>query len=286
MAELAYFEPTSVAEAVSLLGRYRAEARVLAGGTDLLVQMKQGKTSLRCLIDLATIPGLDNIEYNATTGLKLGARVTIRALERSTLLQEKYPVIAQAAGRLGHIAIRNIATLGGNLCHAVPSAEMAPALVALSARARIAGPDGERTVPLEEFFVAAGRTVLKPTELLVEIQVPVSPTNTRGVYLKYTARATGLPIVGVAVVATVEPKSRTCQDIRIVVSNVAPTVMRARQAEAIIRGKPISPELIEQSARAAAGEANPRPGSVRASAEYKKAMAGVFTRRALTAIIS
>lgn len=284
MADFEYFEPASIKEAVALLSKYRGEARVIAGGTDILVKTRQGKISPRYVLNLSAIPGLDYINYDAQAGLKLGAMVTIRALEQSAVLQEKYPVISQAAGQLGHIAIRNIATLGGNLCNAVPSAEMAPCLVVLSARAKLVGPDGERTVPLEEFFISSGKTALGEAELMAEIQVPALPANTRATYLRHTAMAAGLPIVNVAVMASLEPESQICRDIKIVVGNVAPTPMRAHQAEAVLRGKKIDQTLMEKSAQAAADEAHPRPGSVRASAEYKKDMTRVFTRRALMAV--
>ncbi len=286
MADFEYFEPASINEAVSLLSKYRGEAKVIAGGTDLLVKLRQGKISPRYVIDLKTIPDLNYINYDAEAGLRLGAMTTIRDLEQSTVLHEKCPVISQAASQLGHVAIRNVATLGGNLCNAVPSADMAPSLIGLSARAKIVGPGGERTVLLEEFFTGSSQTVLEAAELMVEIQVPASPANTRGTYLKYTARAVGLPIVGVAVIATLEPEGRICRDIKIVVGNVAPTPMRARQAEEVIRGKRIDEPLIDKSAQAVADEAHPRPGSVRASQEYKKEMARVFTKRALMEIIA
>jgi CO/xanthine dehydrogenase FAD-binding subunit len=286
MANFELFEPKSIDETVALLSKYAERAKVLAGGTDLLVKLKQGKVNSPYVIDLKTIPGLDQIGDNGQKGLRLGALNTIRTLEQSAVLRQRCPIISQAASQLGHVAIRNIATVGGNLCNAIPSADMAPSLVGLSASAIIAGPKGERIVPLEEFFISSGKTALQAAEFVTGFQIPALPANTKGTYLKYTARAVGLPIVGVAVIATLEPTTKTCRDVKIVVGNVAPTPMRARQAEEILKGKQIDESLMDKSAQAVADEAHPRAGSVRASPEYKKEMARVFTRRALMEVVS
>lgn len=282
MRDFEYFEPSTVSEATSLLAKYKEEAKIIAGGTDLLVEMKQDNIRPKYIINIKTIPGLDYIIYDAKEGLRIGALTTIRALEKSSELRRRYPVISQVASHFGNIPVRNVATLGGNLCNAVPSADTAPALIGLSARARMVGTDRERIIPLEDFFTGLGSTVLKTGEMLVEIQVPVPPANTKGVYLKYAIRGkSDLPVVGVAVVVTLEPEDKVCKDIKIVLGNVAPTPMRARSAEEIIRGKRIDEAVINSCAQAASDEAHPRPGSIRASAEYKKAMVKVFTKQAI-----
>ena len=282
MRNFEYFEPSTVSEATSLLAKYKEEAKIIAGGTDLLVEMKQERISPKYIINIKTIPGLDYINYDSKEGLRIGALTTIRTLEKSTELRRRYPVISQVASQFGNIPVRNVATLGGNLCNAVPSADTAPALIGLSARAKMVGTDGERIIPLENFFTGSGSTALKTGEMLVEIQVPVPPANTKGVYLKYAIRGkSDLPVVGIAVVVTLEPKDKVCKDIKIVLGNVAPTPMRARSAEEIIRGKRIDEAVINSCAQAASDEAHPRPGSIRASAEYKKAMVKVFTKQAI-----
>lgn len=282
MRDFEYFKPSTVAEATSLLAKYKEEAKVIAGGTDLLVEVKENRIRPKYLINIKTISGLDYISYDAEEGLRIGALTTIRALLKSTELRQRYPIISQAASQFGCAAIRNVATLGGNLCNAVPSADTAPGLIGLSARAKIVGTDGGRIIPLEDFFTGSGSTVLKTGEILVEIEVPVPPANTKGVYLKYTIRGTSeLAVIGVAVVVTLEPKDKVCKDVKIVLGNVAPTPMRARSAEEIIRGKRIDEAIIDSCARAASDEAHPRSGSIRASPEYKKAMVKVFTKRAL-----
>ena len=222
-----YIPPKSIEETVSMLSKYYGKAKVIAGGTDLLIQIRTKVTNPEYVLDITGIPELENIRYDENEGLRIGPLTTIRTLETSTEIHQRYPVISQAASQLGSVAIRNVATVGGNLCNALPSAEMAQALLALSAKAKITGPSGERVVPLEDFFTGVGTTVLKPEELLVEIQVPPPSTNTRARYHKHSTRGTiDLAIVNVAVVVTLEPGGKVCKDIRIVLGAVAPTPMR------------------------------------------------------------
>lgn len=276
-----YLEPATIEEAVSLLTRYNGRAKVIAGGTDLLVQMRQKTISPDYVLDITNIPGLDYINYDEKQGLSIGALTTIRSLEKSAEICQRYPVISQAANQLGSVAIRNIGTLGGNLCNASPSAETAPALIGLSAKAKIVGPDGERVVPLEDFFTGPGTTVLKTAELLVEIQVPVLPPRAKGVYLKHTIRGTiDLAIVGIAIITTQEPETKICEDIKVVLGAVAPTPMRDKKTEELIRGKRIDDTLINESAESASTEAHPI-SDVRASAWYRTEMVKVLTRQAL-----
>jgi len=276
-----YLEPATIEEAVSLLTKYDGRAKVIAGGTDLVVQMREKAVKPDYVIDIVNIPGLDYINYDEKQGLSIGALTTISSLEKSAELRMKYPVISLAASKLGSVAIRNLGTLGGNLCNAAPSAEMAPALIGLSADAKIVGPGGERIVPLENFFTGPGSTVLKKGGLLVEVQVPVSWPGTRGVYLKHAIRGmVDLAIVGVAVVIVIEPRDGVCQDIKVTLGAVAPTPMRAHSAEGVIKGRRIDEGLIEKSAEAASAEARPI-SDVRASAEYRSEMVKVFTRWAL-----
>jgi carbon-monoxide dehydrogenase medium subunit len=186
---------------------------------------------------------------------------------------------------MASIAIRNVATIGGNLCNAAPSADTAPSLIVLSAIAKIVGPDGERRVPLEKIFIRPGRTVLELDELLTEVQVPVPVFGTKGVYFKHSMRGSAdMAIVGVAVIVVMEPENKVCKDIRIALGAVATTPVRAYGAEDIIRGKWIDDDLINKCAKAASDGINPRLG-VRASTEYKKEMVKVFTRCALHELI-
>lgn len=280
-----YLEPKTVEEAISLLEKYDGKASVIAGGTDLMLQMRDGKISPEFVVDIGGIEGLDYIHYDERQGLTIGALTPIRSLEKSSVLQQRLPILSQAAGQLGSVAIRNVGTVGGNLCNAAPSAETAPSLIALEGNARIAGPRGERKVPLEDFFAGPGTTTLGPGELLVEIQVPLPAPNTQGVYLKHGMRGTiDLAVVGVAVVIAFDADGLTCGDVKIALGAVAPTPIRVRSAENILRGKNLDEGLINRTAKTAVGETR-CISDVRASAEYRREMVEVFTRRALKGLM-
>ncbi|MFB3884831.1 MAG: xanthine dehydrogenase family protein subunit M [Thermodesulfobacteriota bacterium] len=274
-----YLEPRTVEEAVRLLIQYQGTAKVIAGGTDLLNQIRMKMVKPEYILDISYIPGLDYIKYNGDGRLSIGALTTIRSLERSAEIREHHPVISEAASLIGSMAIRNVGTIGGNLCHASPSAETAPSLIGLGARVKLTGPHGERMVALERFFTGPGQTVLQTGELMAEIEVPALPPKTRGLYLKHTTRGTVNPaIVGVASIVTMDGKR--CKEIKLVLGAVAPTPIRAKKAEEILRGKEIDDLLIEKAARAASEESSPI-SDVRASADYRKEMVKVFTRYAV-----
>jgi carbon-monoxide dehydrogenase medium subunit len=279
MNRFEYFEPATLAEAVALLGRWSGRVSVLAGGTDLLVEMKEHLRRPDYVVNIKRIPGMAELGYDVARGLKFGALVTSREIELSPAVREKYPGLAQAVRELGSIQVRNRATVVGNICRASPSADTLPPLIADGASARIYGPAGERVVPLEEFFTGPGRTVLAPDELVTEITVPAPPPRTGKVYIKHGRRkAMELATVGVAVSLTLAGDA--CGEVRIALGAVAPTPIRARQAEALLRVRPVDARLIAQAAAAAMAESRPI-GNVRASAEYRRQMVGVLTRRAI-----
>ena len=278
-----YLEPQTIEEAVSLLAKYDGEAKVIAGGTDLINLIRTKAIRPRYVVDIGRIPGLDHVRYDPDGALSIGALATLRTLETSNDVKQRHPVIAQAAGQLGSVAIRNVGTVGGNICHASPAADTAPSLIPLGAKVRIVGPAGERTVALEEFFTGPGRTVLQRGEILAEICVPPMPRDTKGVYLKHSSRgAADLAIVGVAVIATLD--GGCCRNVKIVLGAVAPMPIRARNAERVLEGKEINDAVIEQAARAAAAESRPIT-DVRASADYRREMVKVFTQRAIRNVI-
>jgi carbon-monoxide dehydrogenase medium subunit len=281
-----YLEPKTIEEAVSLLKEHGCKASVMAGGTDLLVKIRSKTVRPEYVVDIGYIPGLDYIKYDEKHGLSIGTLTLISTIEKSAELQQRFPVLAQAAGQLGSLSIRNMGTIGGNLCNAAPSAETAPALIVLSAKAKIVGPHGEREVHLENFFTGPGSTVLGEGDILVEIQVPVPKPNTRAMYLKHGARGTiDLAMMGVAVAITFEAGGEVCSDIKIALGAVAPTPMRAYTAEQLLRGKKIDDNLIEQSAEAAAEESRPIT-DVRAPMDYRREMVKVFTRRAIRSLVT
>ncbi|MFQ5610559.1 MAG: FAD binding domain-containing protein [Anaerolineae bacterium] len=276
----AYVEPKQLDEAVAALVEYSSEAMLLAGGTDLLVMMKSGLVSPKAIINLKRVPGLAGI----TTGngdVRLGTLTTFRAIETSALLQERCPALPEAAKWLGSVQIRHLATLGGNVCRASPSAESAPPLIALGAQAHIVGPDGERALPLDEFFTGPGTTVLAPGEILTEIRVPVPAARSGAAYLRRSIRPLmDLAIVNVAASVTLDEAGQSFVDARIALGAVAPTPIRARQAEAALRGQPATETVLEAAAALAAEEARPIT-DVRSTADYRRAMVRLLTRRAL-----
>ncbi len=276
-----HLEPKTIEEVCSLLAKYKDKARVIAGGTDLLVSMKGREISPQYIINIKAIPNLDGINYSQKDGLVIGAMTTLAAIESSPIIGERFAILSSAAHQTGSPHIRNIGTIGGNLCNAAPSADMAPSLIGLGAKAKIKGLKGERIVTVEEFFLGPGVSVLKAGEILTEIQVPNPPPHTRGVYLKLPARtAIDIAVVGVAVVVTLDTKGINIADAKIVLGAVASTPIRARQAEDIIKGKALDDELIQKAAQAAADEAKPI-SDVRGSASYRKEMVKVLTNRAL-----
>jgi carbon-monoxide dehydrogenase medium subunit len=274
MKRFEYFEPATLGEAASLLARYAGRAQPLAGGTDLLVELKEQLRRADCVINIKKIPGIAGLSFDARHGLHIGALATAREVEISPIVLEKYASLAQAARELGSIQVRNRATIVGNVCRASPSADTLPPLIADGAQVMIHGGSGKRQVALEDFFTGPGKTVLRPDELVTEIRVPAPAPRTGKVYIKHGRRkAMELATVGVAV-------SLSEKDIRIVLGAVAPTPIRAKRAEALLRGKTLNEELIEKAAEAAAGESRPI-GNVRASAQYRREMVGVLTRRAI-----
>ena len=275
-----YLEARTVEEACSLLSQYKDKAKLIAGGTDLLVSMRRGKITPLYVINVKTIPNLDYIHYDGD-GLRIGALATLSEIESSPLIRDRFPIIADSAHQIGTPQVRNVGTIGGNLCNAAPSADMAPPLIGLGAKAKLKGPKGERAVALEEFFTGPGEPRLQIGEMLIEIQVPDPPPDTRGAYLKLPARtAVDLAVVGVAAVVTLDTKGANMVDAKIVLGAVAPTPIRARKAEDIVKGKPISDELIEKAAQVAAEEAKPI-SDVRGSASYRKEMVKVLTKQAV-----
>lgn len=280
-----YLEAKTVEEACSLLSQYKGKARLIAGGTDLLVAMRRGKITPLYVINVKTIPNLDYVSYDGD-GLRIGALATLSDIESSPLIRDRFPIIADSAHQIGTQQVRNVGTIGGNLGNAAPSADMAPSLIGLGAKAKLKGPKGERVVALEEFFTGPGETTLQAGEMLIEIQVPNSPPHTRGVYLKLPARtAIDLAAVGVAAVVTLDSKGANIVDAKIVLGAVAPIPMRARQAEDIIKGKAINNELIEKAAQVAAEEAKPI-SDVRGSAGYRKEIVRVLTNRAIRQVVT
>lgn len=278
----------TVAETCSLLSQYGENARVLAGGTDLLVKMKYKGILPRYLINVKRIPDLDQIHYDAQAGLRIGALTTIETIKDSPVIAHKFPPISQAAGKVGTLQIRNIGTLGGNLANASPAAEFAPVLLTLGASVKCAGPAGERLIPMDEFFLGPGKTTLHRDEMLTEVLVPNLPPHAAGIYLKHSLRGMDVAIVSAAVVVHLD--GEVCRDVKIALGSVAPTPFRARKAEAILKGHTLrgggkDSELFDEIAQVASGESVPI-NDLRAYIVYRRKVAEMLTRQALEEAIA
>lgn len=275
-----FYQPATLAEASRLVKENGAGGRFLAGGTDLVIAMKEKGLLPRYVVDLKHLPGLSGIREEADGSIAIGALTTMYAVETSPLIRRKYPFLSQSAAEVGSIQIRNRATIGGNMANATPSADTAPALVALDATARISGLNGSRTVALEEFFKGPGQTVMSTEEILTEISIPRTAPELVGEYIKFSPRdMMDLAYVGVAVAFNLGSDKR-CERVRIVLGAVAPTPLRARDAESLLEGQSLTEPLAAQAGDAAARESRPI-SDVRSSAEYRRAMVAVMTKRAL-----
>ena len=274
-----YFEPKSVDEALSLLAKHGAEAKVIAGGTDVMVDIKY-KEEPGCLINIKKIPGMTKIQENGGS-LRIGALATIRELETSTILRDKLPVLWESSHQFASLQIRNTATIGGNICRASPSGETLAPLLVLEATGRCAFSDGEKTQPFTSFFQGPGKSVLGAKGLLIEIDVPYPAIASKSVYLKHAVRgAMDIAMVGVAVLITPDAGKNNMQDVRIGLGAVAPTPVRASKTEALLRGKPLTAALIKEAAAMAGSESSPISDQ-RSSAEYRRWIVEALTRRGL-----
>ncbi|MFQ5852261.1 MAG: FAD binding domain-containing protein [Candidatus Binatia bacterium] len=274
-----YFAPQKLAAAVSLLRKHGKKATPLAGGTDLLILFDRRVIAPSVVVDLKRIRELRAIK-SAHNGLRIGALTLMDEVASSRLVQGRYGIVAKAASVVGSLQTRNRATLGGNLCNASPAADTAPPLIALSARARIASSGGQRTVPLEGFFLGPGKTCLKPNELLREIFIPAPARRSGGSFQRCTRTAMDIAVVNCAVFLSLDAKREAVKDIRIALGAVAPTPLRAKPAEDFLRGKTPDKNTIEETADRSAASARPID-DVRSSASYRREMVRVLTRRAI-----
>jgi carbon-monoxide dehydrogenase medium subunit len=272
--------PGSVDECLQILAKRGPDTKVVAGGTDLLPQLKNGVLKPGWVVDLSAVAELRAISDAPDRGLRIGASVTARELELDARVRSRFPALAESAAMVGSVQVRNLATLGGNLCNAAPSADMAPPLLALDAEAVIAGPSGQRRVSMASFFLGVRRTVLAPGELLLEIVVPAQGAQSGGNYLRHTPRRE-LDIAVVGVASQVTLTGGKCTRARIALAAVAPVPLRATDAEQALVGQPLTPQQIERAAELASGAARPIDDH-RGSIEFRNHLVRVLTRRTLT----
>lgn len=278
LQDFEYFAPDSVEEACQLLLNYGSKAKLIAGGTDVLIKMKKEVMSPEVLVAVGQLSQLKKIDYVPGKGVVIGSGATHNELINSKILHEKYLSVAEAAHQMANNQVRNLGTVGGNISNAVPSADLPPILIALDTTVNIVGSKGERSLPLENVFKGPGQTVLEHDEIITEFVIPDN-SFTGSTYMKFALRASGaLAVVGVA--ASVQMEGDVIKDARIVLGAVSPVPVRAKKAEDFLKGKQASEELFAEAGIIASEECRPIT-DIRASAEYRKDMVRVFTERAL-----
>jgi carbon-monoxide dehydrogenase medium subunit len=273
-----YFAPTTLEETLDLLARYGDEAKVLAGGQSLLPLMKLRLASPSYLIDINRLPGLDVLDDRPGSGLRVGALVRHKTLERSDLVHRRYPTVAACAPLVADPLVRNLGTLVGSVCHADPQGDWGAVVLALDGHIVARSLRGERRIPASEFFVGPLTTVLQPDEMVTEVHLPDPGPRVFGTYFKLERKVGDFATVGVAVHLSFQDGRVASPGIGL--TAVGPTSLRARRAEALLRGQRLSEALILEAARTAAQEADPS-SDVRGSAEYKRQVVRVFVTRAL-----
>jgi len=272
-------QPRTADEAIALLQEHGDDAQIVAGGAMLLILMQQGLLSPGVLVSLSSIDALAGCEDNAG-GLRIGATATLRQIEQSSLVAERFPILREALLQVANVRVRNVATLGGHLAHSDPHLDLPPVLVALGASVQLRGPAGSRELPLEDLFTGHYENALESGEMIVSIVVPAPQSGWHGTYLKYCSLTpTDWPTVGVA--AIVRANGDRIAEARVVAGSVAERPLRLAEAERLLTGQRPTPELLGEVGAAYAAAADPL-ADVRGSEEYKRKMTGVFVKRAIS----
>ncbi len=280
MKNFDYLEPKTVAEACALLKQHGGEAKVFAGGAHVTILMKQGLIEPKSLVNIKKIPELQGIRYDGVEGLVIGALVTHRELEISTLVREIFPVLSEAEKEVANIRVRNMGTVGGNLASGEPLTDLSQIFIALDAKLQIAGAGAQRTMLVEDLFVDFYTTNLAEDEIITQVVIPPLPPRSGIDYIRFSSSSVvDKPSVGVAVRLTLDSGAETIHSARIVLGCVGATPVRARKAEALIMGKKLTPELAQEAGSAASQECSPT-SDLRGSEEYKRAIVRTLVKRA------
>ena len=280
MLPFEYRTPKNLKEVHASLREFGTDAKLISGGTALVIMMKQRLVRPSCLVSLRSVRGLNGIEVK-DGGLSIGGLATHRDVETSSLVRRRLPVLSETYHHVATIRVRNTASVGGGLAHADPNQDPPPTLIALGATVKATSANGSRVIPLDEFFTDYYETVLNPDEIITEVFVPKMPPNSGSAYLKFLPRtADDYATVSAAAVLTLDKSKKTISDVRIALGSVGTTPIRAKDAEALLRGQPVKPEAFREAAEKAKEAVDPVT-DFRGSAGYKKEMAGVFVRRAL-----
>lgn len=279
LSKFEYYAPETVEEACALLEKKAEGAYLMAGGTDLLVKINQRALKPKAIIGLKKVKGIDEIKFDNKNGLTIGAMATLADVASHPIIQKKYPVVAYAASQTANVQIRNMGTVVGNLCNAAPSADNAPTLIVMGAQVIIASQKKERRLFLDEFFRGPGMTALSTGEMVTGILVP-PPAPNSGVSYQHFSQRGQVDIAAASVAAMLALRKNICEHVRIVLGAVGPVPLRAMKTEEMIRGKRLSNSLVERASTQASAESKPI-SDVRASAEYRKSVVAVLTKRAL-----
>lgn len=281
MEAVEFTTPKTIDEAVQAMASKGDRARALAGGTDLLVQLRGGRRSADLVVDLKDIPELNEISYNASSGLTIGAATPCYRLYANADVAANYPGLVDSASLIGSIQIQGRASFGGNLCNSAPSADAIPPMIALGAVANVVGPNGSRQVPVEDFCTGPGRNVLEPGEILVSINVPAPPANSGANYLRFIPRnEMDIAVAGVGSAVVLDASGQNFVSARIALASVAPTPVFSKAAGDSLAGKAVSDEAIEEAARLAMEDAKPIT-DMRGTIRQRIHLVGVLTRRTL-----
>jgi CO/xanthine dehydrogenase FAD-binding subunit len=276
-----YAAPSSVEDAVALLAQHGAEARMLSGGTDIIVQAREGRRNVAVLVDAKQIPETNELRFNADGSLLIGAAVPCAVIYENLEIQNRFPALIDSASLIGGIQIQSRASLGGNLCNSSPAADSIPTLIALGAVAQIAGPNGRREVPVEQFCTGPGRNVLGDNEMLVSLSFPAPQPNSGAAFERFIPRnEMDIAVTNAAAAIVLDSDGRTFRSARIAVGAVAPTPLLVEAAGAALAGQPVSAASIERAAELA-GEAARPISDMRGSVAQRKHLAKVLTRRVL-----
>jgi CO/xanthine dehydrogenase FAD-binding subunit len=285
MRTIQYAAPESIRDAVALLSEFGARARILAGGTDLIVQLREHVREIDVVVDGKQIPDLMALAFDPARGLTLGAAVPCYRIYHDPTVVRLYPGLIDAVSLIGGTAIQGRASVGGNLCNSGPAADSIPPLIVLSATARIAGPDGERTVPVEEFCTGPGCNVMQNNEFLVSLHLPPPQPHSGARYLRFIPRnEMDIAEVGAGASVVLNETGDRFVSARIALGAVAPTPLFVPEAGASLAGKPVTAEAIAEAAASAQAAARPI-SDMRGTAEHRRHLAGVLTRRALQGAI-
>ena len=277
-----YVTPSTVEEALATLASLQSQGRLVAGGTDLVLQLQRGKRETRCLVDITHIPTLGDIKLR-NSQVVVGAAATFSQIERSDLIRQHAPVLAEAAARVGSPQIRNVGTLAGNIVNAQPAADGSIAMLALDAEAEIANLTGRQWVPVATLFVSPGVSRVDATaEMITAFRFRARGPREASAFERLARRrALALPLINVGVSVLLDADATRFRDVRIAIGPVAPTPFRAREAEEALRNQPVTEDTVAEATEIAVRESKPRTSLLRAGKEYRRELIGVLTRRAL-----